>query len=85
VTTSGSDSERHSRPVRRSARQLTRGRQQNGLVQQPVETSNGHLKVPETPENAKWIRTPSPSPLGLIPVHTRFRSFVGIPSCKHTS
>lgn len=80
VTTSGSDSERQSRPLRRSARQLATGNKQNGTMQPPVNTSNGHLKVPETPGKAQWIRTPSPSPLGLIPIHSRFRSFVRVAS-----
>jgi diacylglycerol kinase (CTP) len=50
-------------------------RRKNG----PAETNgsaNGHLEIPGKSRSWREISR-SPSPLGLIPIHTQFRSFVG--------
>jgi diacylglycerol kinase (CTP) len=71
LDSTGSEAERRARirtPSRRKAGHLGTNGAANG-------TTNGHLQTPER-KSARDISR-SPSPLGIIPIHSRFRTFVG--------
>ena len=59
---------------------LTSRRQLNGLKKSleltPNGTSNGHLSPAQANKNYWREMSRSPSPLGLIPIHQKWRSFV---------
>ncbi|KAF2403204.1 hypothetical protein EJ06DRAFT_506512 [Trichodelitschia bisporula] len=82
--TSGSDREARARPrsrspleVRKAERKAVQGASEaqsaNGAASNGTASSSGHLELPLP--NARAISR-SPSPLGLIPCHTQFRSFI---------
>lgn len=88
---SGSDPEKRARTrsrdstleggtVRRRVSGLTTRRQQNGGTRKditlPNGTSNGHLSPAAANKNYWREMSRSPSPLGLIPIHQEWRSFV---------
>jgi diacylglycerol kinase (CTP) len=88
---SGSDPEKRARTrsreptleggtSRRKASGLTYRRQQNGGLKKdltlPNGTSNGHLSPAAANKNYWREMSRSPSPLGLIPIHQEWRSFV---------
>ncbi|KAF2674642.1 hypothetical protein BT63DRAFT_449632 [Microthyrium microscopicum] len=72
LTTSGSDTPR--KPLRRSQRKTAGKRTSSSTANGPSSDINGHLQVPRT--SARREPSRSPSPLGLIPIHSTFRSFV---------
>jgi diacylglycerol kinase (CTP) len=53
-----------------------RARRRRSLKPATNGDANGHLDVPKPSRPAGRLADRSPSPLGLIPIHTRFRSFV---------
>lgn len=65
---------------RRRISGLTTRRQQNGGIKKdltlPNVTSNGHLSPAAANKNYWREMSRSPSPLGLIPIHQEWRSFV---------
>lgn len=65
---------------RRRVSGLISRRQQNGVVKKdltlPNGTSNGHLSPAAANKNYWREMSRSPSPLGLIPIHQEWRSFV---------
>jgi diacylglycerol kinase (CTP) len=65
---------------RRRVSGLTTRRQQNGGIKKdltlPNGTSNGHLSPAAANKNYWREMSRSPSPLGLIPIHQEWRSFV---------
>jgi hypothetical protein len=58
----------------------TRARRRKSLKPAANGDANGHLEVPKQTRAGGRLADRSPSPLGLIPIHTRFRSFVRLPS-----
>lgn len=61
---------------------LTAKRQMNGKSKKaeltlPNGTANGHLSPAAANKNYWREMSRSPSPLGLIPIHQKWRSFVG--------
>lgn len=65
---------------RRRMSGLTSRRQMNGMKKSleltPNGTSNGHLSPAQANKNYWREMSRSPSPLGLIPIHQKWRSFV---------
>ncbi|KAF3040483.1 hypothetical protein E8E12_005677 [Didymella heteroderae] len=65
---------------RRRVSGLTARRQQNGVIKKdltlPNGTSNGHLSPAAANKNYWREMSRSPSPLGLIPIHQEWRSFI---------
>jgi diacylglycerol kinase (CTP) len=65
---------------RRRMSGLTSRRQLNGMKKSleltPNGTSNGHLSPAQANKNYWREMSRSPSPLGLIPIHQKWRSFV---------
>ncbi|KAH8636462.1 hypothetical protein IG631_08297 [Alternaria alternata] len=65
---------------RRRMSGLTSRRQMNGGMKKdltlPANTSNGHLSPAQANKNYWREMSRSPSPLGLIPIHQKWRSFV---------
>lgn len=72
LTTSGSDGQ--AQPVRRYRRRGSRSSPSKKSAAHHNGATNHYLQVPKDPRIRSWDR--SPSPLGLIPIHTRFRSFI---------
>lgn len=72
--------ESHGLGSRRRMSGLTSRRQLNGLKKSleltPNGTSNGHLSPAQANKNYWREMSRSPSPLGLIPIHQKWRSFV---------
>jgi diacylglycerol kinase (CTP) len=65
---------------RRKMNGLTSRRQMNGGIKKdltlPGNTSNGHLSPAQANKNYWREMSRSPSPMGLIPIHQKWRSFV---------
>ncbi|CAN9395058.1 unnamed protein product [Alternaria alternata] len=65
---------------RRRMSGLTSRRQMNGGMKKdltlPANTSNGHLSPAQANKNYWREMSRSPSPLGLIPIHQKWRSFI---------
>jgi diacylglycerol kinase (CTP) len=90
---SGSDPEKRARAKsrdsileggvgRRRMNGLTSRRQMNGSLKKdltlPGNTENGHLSPAQANKNYWREMSRSPSPMGLIPIHQKWRSFVSI-------
>jgi hypothetical protein len=71
---SGSASERSETPTRRTRKRGFGSLTAQGAKLEVNGGTNGHLTVPTLPAQREISR--SPSPLGLIPIHSQFRSFV---------
>lgn len=82
-----SDSSLEARARARSRSPLTGGRRKSGTVKKPPNLkakqpasppqSNGHLSPPSAVSSSYWRDiSRSPSPLGLIPIHRHWRSFI---------
>jgi hypothetical protein len=69
---------------RRRMSGLTSRRQRNGVSTKANSTVNGHLSPAAANKNYWREMSRSPSPLGLIPIHQEWRSFVG-PSHRSSS